>query len=462
MAKTNDVGLVQLKSGNWSCRLYMKDPYSDRNIDTTFRRNENGEPFKTKTEAKVFRDKKIQEIRNPADDTISKTRVRLKDVWEQYLLTDSKGKATNTVVKYKSLWKNHISKKFGDRYISDLTVQEINNFLTELYDSGLSYSYVESFLKEFYMLYGLSYRRKYITRSTLFDYTEDKKTRIQMPPISQEDKKALDDIKTFEDYEIASLDDMFKDTNLYTSFLLGYYLGVRISECFGLMWTDIEWGKEPKITIDKQLVDEDGCFCLKEVKTLKSVRVIDIPQPLYIHLGNKYKEILRLEKNEPSYNLRKTEIVLDKRKKGEPEQIIGGDFINRKYLKECGEIGRLLTTNSMKYYSKKAKAELNIEFKYHSLRKTHLTKLAEMNTPVIELMQRAGHTKYDTTMKYYINNTKKTHDILVENINSLEIDEPLVEFERDGKLYKFRKSQLEKHIVELEKKFDPYKPFREK
>jgi len=462
MAKTNDVGLVQLKSGNWSCRLYMKDPYSDRNIDTTFRRNENGEPFKTKTEAKLFRDKKIQEIRNPKDDEITKTKVRLKDVWEQYLATDSKGKAVSTVTKYKSLWKNHISKKFGDHYISDLTVQEINNFLNDLYESGLSYAYVESFLKEFYMLYGLSYRRKYITRSMLFDFTEDKKTRIKMPEISQEEQAELDDIKTFSESEIAKLEEMFKDTNLYTAFLLGYYLGVRISECFGLMWSDIEWGKEPKITINKQLVFEDGCFCLKEVKTLKSVRTIDIPQPLYVHLGNKYKEVLRLEKNEPSYNLHKNEVVLDKRKRGEITQIIGGDFINRKYLKECGEIGRLLTTNSMKYYSKKAKAELGIEFKYHSLRKTHLTKLAEMNTPVIEVMQRAGHKKYDTTMKFYVNVTESTHKKLIDNINSLKIDDPVVEFEYNGVLHKFRQSELEKHTDDLKKKFDPYKPFREK
>lgn len=423
MAKNNDVGLVQLKNGNWSCRIYMKDPYTGKQIDTTYRKDDSNNPFTTKKMAKDYRIKKIFEIKNPPDEK-KIINVLFSQVWKDYLDTDSKDKASATVRKYSSLWKIHIKKEFGNKPINSISVQDLYNFLVGLYDSGLSYSYVESFLKFFYMIYGLAYRRGYISKERLYDFTEDKRNRLQMPPKSQEDLESEDDVDAFSDDELVILEKMLKDTHLYTAFMLGYYLGVRISECFALMWSDID-EENKTITINKQLVYEDGCFCLKPVKTLKSVRTIDIPDNLY-----KYLIKIRLKHNklkvQAGYKARMSEVVLDKRKKGEPIEIVGGDFINRK------DNGELLTINSVKYYSKKAKEEFEIDFKYHRLRKTHFTKLAEMNTPVVEVMKRAGHKKYETTMKYYISTTTETHKQMTNNLNSLDIDDPIQTIEVEG------------------------------
>ena len=46
---------------------------------------------------------------------------------------------------------NHISTKFGKRYVDDISVAEVVDYLSFLYyQEGRAYSYVESFLKMFY------------------------------------------------------------------------------------------------------------------------------------------------------------------------------------------------------------------------------------------------------------------------------------------------------------------------
>ena len=46
--------------------------------------------------------------------------------------------------------------------------------------------------------------------------------------------------------------------------------------------------------------------------------------------------------------------------------------------------------------------------------KTHAS-----NTPVIELMNRLGHKKYDTTMKFYVNTNQLTKERLKQNAEML-------------------------------------------
>ena len=60
--------------------------------------------------------------------------------------------------------------------------------------------------------------------------------------------------------------------------------------------------------------------------------------------------------------------------KSKSESSKGGNFINRK------TDGQLLTTDSMKTWSRKITKELGIHFKYHNLRHTHASFLAACNT----------------------------------------------------------------------------------
>lgn len=73
------------------------------------------------------------------------------------------GKAYTTIKKQDSLWNNHLKVRFGNRYIDDITVAEIQDYLAELYyTEGKAYSYTESFLKMFYLIFGQAYSRNHL------------------------------------------------------------------------------------------------------------------------------------------------------------------------------------------------------------------------------------------------------------------------------------------------------------
>ena len=296
-------------------------------------------------------------------------------------------------------------------------MQSIHLYLQELYNSGLSWKYVEGFLKLFYQLFALAYSEERIDPLRYTRMFMDKGTKLKMPPISQEDYEEYENIKTFNSYEINQISNIFEKGNCYTAFLFGYMCGLRIAETFGLMWDDYNWDTH-QLTVCRQMTYEDGCFCLRPVKTLKSSRIIDVPDFLHEHLMYK----IRQQKRHPpkSFAMRANEIVLDKTKRSTKE-IQGGDFINRK------ENGELLTINSIKYYSKKIKEETGIAFNYHALRKTHLTYLANQNIPAIEVMNRAGHKKFETTMRYYVNRSEESRKKLLNALNQISMEEKDVE-----------------------------------
>lgn len=415
MAKSNDTGLKQLENGNWEYRITMTQ--NGKRKDYSCRRDKNGNPFTRKIDAKRAREKKLLELRAPkSTDTV--TDCKLSDMWECYLKKVAPGKALSTVRKYTSLWKQHVEQEFGDRYISEINISDLSLFLQELYNSGLSWKYVESFLKFFYQLFGLAYAEEKMDTARYTRMFLDKGTKLKMPKISQEDYENYETIKTFNSYEINQISKIFEKGNCYTAFLLGYMCGLRIAETFGLMWSDYNW-ETHQLTVCRQMTYEDGCFCLRPVKTLKSSRVIDVPDFLHEHLMKKIRE--QQKHPSQSFTRRATEIVLDKTRSRTTTDIQGGDFINRK------DNGELLTINSIKYYSKKIKEETGIDFKYHSLRKTHLTYLANKNIPAIEVMNRAGHKKFETTMQYYVNQSDESRKQLINAINQISTEEKYVE-----------------------------------
>lgn len=48
--------------------------------------------------------------------------------------------------------------------------------------------------------------------------------------------------------------------------------------------------------------------------------------------------------------------------------------------------------------------------------------MASLNTPLLELMEMAGHKKIDTTRKYYINKNEYRFDRLKRNLEELSFE----------------------------------------
>ena len=398
----NDTGIYQLDGGGWGFRYTVL--VNGKRKDVKRVRDANGNPMKTKRSAILARAEAIKEEQTPKAKQISRKTV--KEVYEEYCGNGRKDRAYRTKQKQDSLWNNHLCSKYGKRFVDEITAAEVNDYLSDLYYvEGFSYQYTEAFLKMFYLIFGQAYSRNYLEVDTYNKLCVNKDTRIKMPKMKTEDDT---DIVAFSREELVLLDDYFKGTNAETAYLLGRYCGLRINEAFGLKWENVDL-ENGTITIDRQMQYQDGLIKLVSPKTRNSKRTIFLCPTLQEHLKKKFQQRAEDEKQFAELRKQKTRFIddLDGRK------IPSTDLVN------CLPDGTLQTVNSMKYPSREIKAKLGINFKYHFLRHTYGTLMAEMNTPTHLLCNQMGHGHIHTTQRYYIAVSKSGIEILQGNLNCL-------------------------------------------
>lgn len=398
----NDTGIYQLDGGGWGFRYTVS--VNGKRKDVKRVRDANGNPMKTKRSAILARAEAIKEEQTPKAKQISRKTV--KEVYEEYCGNGRKDRAYRTKQKQDSLWNNHLCVKYGKRFVDEITAAEVNDYLSDLYYvEGFSYQYTEAFLKMFYLIFGQAYSRNYLEVDTYNKLCVNKDTRIKMPKMKTEDDT---DIVAFSREELVLLDDYFKGTNAETAYLLGRYCGLRINEAFGLKWENVDL-ENGTIIIDRQMQYQDGLIKLVSPKTRNSKRTIFLCPTLQEHLKKKFQQRAEDEKQFAELRKQKTRFIddLDGRK------IPSTDLVN------CLSDGTLQTVNSMKYPSREIKAKLGINFKYHFLRHTYGTLMAEMNTPTHLLCNQMGHGHIHTTQRYYIAVSKSGIEILQGNLNCL-------------------------------------------
>ena len=398
----NDTGIYKLDGGGWGFRYTISVDGKRKDVKRV--RDANGNPMKTKRSAILARAEAIKEEQTPKAKQFS--RKTFKEVYEEYCGNGRKDRAYRTKQKQDSLWNNHLCSKYGKRFVDEITAAEVNDYLSDLYYvEGFSYQYTEAFLKMFYLIFGQAYSRNYLEVDTYNKLCVNKDTRIKMPKMKTEDDT---DIVAFSREELVLLDDYFKGTNAETAYLLGRYCGLRINEAFGLKWENVDL-ENGTIIIDRQMQYQDGLIKLVSPKTRNSKRTIFLCPTLQEHLKKKFQQRAEDEKQFAELRKQKTRFIddLDGRK------IPSTDLVN------CLPDGTLQTVNSMKYPSREIKAKLGINFKYHFLRHTYGTLMAEMNTPTHLLCNQMGHGHIHTTQRYYIAVSKSGIEILQGNLNCL-------------------------------------------
>ena len=398
----NDTGIYKLDGGGWGFRYTISVDVKRKDVKRV--RDANGNPMKTKRSAILARAEAIKEEQTPKAKQFS--RKTFKEVYEEYCGNGRKDRTYRTKQKQDSLWNNHLCAKYGKRFVDEITAAEVNDYLSDLYYvEGFSYQYTEAFLKMFYLIFGQAYSRNYLEVDTYNKLCVNKDTRIKMPKMKTEDDT---DIVAFSREELVLLDDYFKGTNAETAYLLGRYCGLRINEAFGLKWENVDL-ENGTIIIDRQMQYQDGLIKLVSPKTRNSKRTIFLCPTLQEHLKKKFQQRAEDEKQFAELRKQKTRFIddLDGRK------IPSTDLVN------CLPDGTLQTVNSMKYPSREIKAKLGINFKYHFLRHTYGTLMAEMNTPTHLLCNQMGHGHIHTTQRYYIAVSKSGIEILQGNLNCL-------------------------------------------
>ena len=406
MNTKKDTGIFQLDNGYWGYRYKIKIEGILKESKRTF--DEQGKPFKTKTSAIKAREQAIinEKVNANLPPQQKIPRKTFKDVYEEYCEFGRSGKAYATIKKQDSLWNNHIKAKFGKKYIDKITVAEINDYLAHLYYvENRAYSYTESFLKIFYLILGQAYSRNYMSAEQYDKLCKNKDTKIHMPKMKVDEET---DIITFSDEQMKVLTEYFTETNAETAFMLGKYCGLRINECYGLKWSNIDF-KQGIIKIDRQMQYQEGVIKLVSLKTRNARRDIIMAEPLK-------KYLLKVK----AHRDKVAESLSEQREQNQTFLTdMGKKKISSLELVNSLDDGKIQTVNSMKYHSQKIKAKHEVVFKYHYLRHTYGTKLALMNTPMHILCNQMGHASSNVTQKYYLGNSKEGLELLRGNLNQI-------------------------------------------
>lgn len=404
MAKQNDTGVYQLPNGNWAYRFTFTVEGKKKNRKGT--KDEFGNLLTTKRAAILARAAAVTREQEEQHRQAPVTRKTFQEVYKEYCEHGRSGKAYQTIRKQDSIWNNHLCAKFGRRYIDEISVAEVNDYLAHLYyTEGRAYKYVESFLKMFYLIFGQAYSRNYLEVDTYNKLCVNKDVRIRMPKMKVDEDA---EIVAFTPDEVARLDEYFQGTNAETAYLLGRCCGLRINECYGLKWENIDT-KRGIITIDRQMQYQEGLIKLVSLKTRNARRTVYMSDKLKAYLRHLERENKAQAAALAAQRAQNQTFITD----------IDGKQISSLELVNTLPNGKIQTVNSMKYHSKTIKAKLGINFKFHYLRHTYGTRLAEMNTPTHILCNQMGHASGKVTERYYLAVSKPGIEVLTHNLNAM-------------------------------------------
>ena len=403
MAEHYNMGVYQLENGNWAWRFTRT--IDGKRVNRKGTKDADGNVLKSQKAAIRARQLAMIDFEAKLNEK-PKHRMTVQEVYEEYCEHGRSGKAYTTIQTQDSLWRNHISERFGQRYIDGISVAEINDYLTELYYvEGRAYKYVEGFLKMFYLIFGQAYSRGYLELDTYNKLCMTKDVRIQMPKMKVDEET---DIIAYDTEQVQKLDEYFMGTNAETAYMLGRYCGLRINECYGLKWCNVDL-ENGCIIIDRQMQYQNGLIKLVSLKTRNARRTVYMSQKLkeyFIELARRREADIKLYGAQREQN---QTFIKD----------VDGSCLSSLQLVNTLPNGKIQTVNSMKYHSRTIKSALGIDFKFHHLRHTYGTRLAEMNTPTHILCNQMGHASGKVTERYYLAVSKSGIEILANNLNAL-------------------------------------------
>ena len=404
MPRAKDVGVFQLENGNWEYRYVVV--VDGKSVSSRKRTDEFGNKLKTKRQAIKAREAALNNLDAAEERKKTVVRKTFEEVFNEYCEKGRSDRAYMTVRKQDSLWRIHLKDRFGGRFIDEISVAEVNDYLAELYyKDGYAFKYVESFLKMFYLIFGQAYSRDYLSVDAYNKMCLNKDTKIHMPKLKVDDDT---DIVVFTREETAALDKYFEGTNAETAYLLGRFCGLRINEAFGLKWSNVNL-EDGTITIDRQMQYQNRIIKLVPVKTRNGNRTIIMNQKLLEHMKERARKRLVDAVELSAVIEQKQRFITD----------MDGGKISSTELVNCLPDGTIQTVNSFKYPTREIKAKLGIDFKYHYLRHTYGTRMAEMNTPEHLLLKQMGHGNIHVTQQYYLGVTQSGLDALRSNLEEL-------------------------------------------
>lgn len=306
------------------------------------------------------------------------------DFWmEEYVKLNLK---YDTYENYRFTIKNHINGYLGKKKLTDLSPALLQNFINAEFKKGYSkktmtitHSVLKNALNMAVYPWGLI-KQNPMLYVKIPKYEERPTTKKDLKIISLEDFDHMLEITP-------------EGHPFYIPLNIGFYTGMRVGEVCGLTWDNVDFSNGT-ITVEKQMVKNDGAWVYGTPKTSSSNRTIFIGQTLLAILKKHKKQQLE---NRMKYG----KLYIDS---------------NAVCTKEYGE---LVTPSVVKWNTRRISNALSLSFNFHSLRHTHATLLLENGAKMKEISDRLGHSRISITMDTYSHVTDKMRNETVDIMENL-------------------------------------------
>lgn len=354
--------------------------------------------FRTKADATAAGTQAKAEYDNTGR-TFSPSEISLSDYLDYWLeIHVKKNLSYNTYLDYESKVRIHIKPKLGMYRLSSIEPDILQQWIDNKKNEGYSKNMISNIL--FCLSSALSYAVipcKYI-KSNPCEYVKVPKIKVDIL------KKAHTEYICVTDDFSKIIERFPKGSSFYLALMVGYHLGTRISETYGLnLLSDINFNNHT-ISINHQLQKEHGIWNYKPPKydSIRTIKMDPVIENILL------EEIEQRKQNMLTYGQYFTKSYLM------PDlsifQATGNiEVAYHEIMPICvKENGDLLTTESFRYCAKVIHNELGLPlFHSHCLRHTHGTILAENGVNPKTVMERLGHQDIKTTFSRYIFNTDK-------------------------------------------------------
>lgn len=334
----------------------------------------------TRKQAQIELERRITKILKHAEDGKLKHGVTLGELHDEWLPEYKKRVRYHTYVNNKSRAKIIVNDLGKDVLLTNIKPILISNWLEKLiYDKDYKNSSVQKFKGTLSTMFKYAIKHSYMSSNPAAKAEVAYKTEDE---VEKPEAKFLDDDELKE-----VLDFMYDHSPHYGRFCEFLYLtGMRAGEAASLYPKDIV--KEGDNTLAKvygTLIIARPPYKQMSPKTADSRRNVTLP--------GKATKIVREEMEAPH----KVDFIFTSPR------------------------GNALSLQSINFYLREAKKKFGIDKKIslHTFRHTHISKLAELGTPLYLIQKRVGHKDAKTTELIYLHVTKKAEQQLDQKLKFL-------------------------------------------
>ena len=367
--------------------------------------------FRTKKEALEAGTKALAEY-NQSGLHFTPSEISVSDYFDYWLETYCKLNLKETTVKnYDKKIRLYIRPQIGKYRLKSLTAAIIQEFLNKCFDNGLSRNTL-------LCIKGIITGSLNYAVQPLGFIQFNPALSCKLPLTSAKPKK---EPKTKERMactkeEIKAIFERFPAGHpAHVPLQLAYRCGLRLGECFGLSWEDIDFNKRT-LTVNHQVQMNDN---KKQWQLLppkyNSVRTISLDDTMFDILRKEYDKQQRAI---VYYDTDYMQLLADSDgflnfNDGIPVHMVNsredGEFIQPRILQHVGRVIHGHTRSPM----------ISEKWDFHSMRHTHATMLLEAGAQPKVVQERLGHKDIQTTLNIYAHVTQQMEERTVDIMNNI-------------------------------------------